>query len=59
MANIGNEVEVATENAVEDLENPEGQEDKDEDEDEEQAQDEDDEWLEQQEETAVQVLFLD
>ena len=53
VSNVGNEVEVATENPVD--------EDKDEDEDEEEGGDEDeeeeDEWLAQQEERAVQVHF--
>ena len=53
VSNIGNEVEVATKNPVdEDEEEEEEKED-----DEEEAQDDDDEWLAQQEERAVQVLF--
>ena len=49
VSNVGNEVEVATEN-------PEV-EDEDEDEEEEDDNEDDDEWLAEQEEIAVQVLF--
>ena len=58
MADVDNEVEVATKDAVEDQENPEGNKEEDKEEEEE-AWDKDDEWLEQQEERTVQVLFLD
>ena len=49
MSNVGNEVEVATEN-------PEV-EDEDENEEEEDDDEEDDEWLAEQEEIALQILF--
>ena len=52
VSNVGNEVELATENPVDEDED----EDKEEEDDDE-AQDDDDEWLAQQEERAVQVLF--
>ena len=49
VSNVGNEVEVATENLeVEDEDEEEEEEDDDED---------DDEWLAEQEEIAVQVIF--
>ena len=50
VSNVGNEVEVATENPVE-------HEDKDEDEEEEGDEEDDDKWPAQEEERAVQVLF--
>ena len=50
VSNVGNKVEVATENPVED-------DDKDEEEEEEEDEEDDDKWLAQQEERAVQVLF--
>ena len=53
VSNVGNEVEVATENPVDKDED----EDEEEEDDEEKDQDNDDEWLAQQEERAVQVLF--
>ena len=53
VSNVGNEVEVATENPVDEDED----EDEEEEDDDEEDQDDDDEWLAQQEEIAVQVLF--
>ena len=51
MSNVGNQVEVATENPVDE------DDDHDEEDDEKEAQDDDEEWLAQQEERAAQVLF--
>ena len=50
VSNVGNEVEVA-------MENPEVEDNEEEDEEEEDEDEDDDEWLAEQEEIAVQVLF--
>ena len=53
VSNVGYEVEVATENPVDEDKDEEEEEEDDEEED----QHDNDEWLSQQEERAVQVLF--
>ena len=59
MSNVGNEVEVATENPVDEEYEEDKDEDEDEEEEEEEDEDDDDEWLVQQEKIAVQRVKRD